>query len=192
MSERGPDFDELVGAVEPGERERLLRVHEALLAAGPPPELAAGAAAPATDAAVRPLPRRRGALLALAAALGVLVFALGFLAGDRSDDPGIFDEISMAGTANAEGATASLVVFDLDGAGNWPMKVQVTGLPPAESGRPYELWLTQGGELVGLCGSFRVDTDGTAVVPMNAPWRLDEFDGWAVVEEGSQAPLLTT
>ena len=37
----GPDFDELVGGDDlPGpERERLQRVHELLVAAGPPPEL---------------------------------------------------------------------------------------------------------------------------------------------------------
>ena len=41
MSDRsGPDFDELIGnELEGDERERLLRVHELLIAAGPPPEL---------------------------------------------------------------------------------------------------------------------------------------------------------
>ena len=37
-----------------------------------------------------------------------------------------------------------------------------------------------------------METEGTTVVPMNAPWRFDEFDGWVVVEEGSEAPVLTT
>ena len=37
---RPPDFDELVGNVEePDERERLRRVHELLVEAGPPPDL---------------------------------------------------------------------------------------------------------------------------------------------------------
>ncbi len=37
---RGPDFDDLVGTdVEQAERERLRRVHDLLLEAGPPPEL---------------------------------------------------------------------------------------------------------------------------------------------------------
>jgi hypothetical protein len=191
MNRQGPDFDELVGAVEPDERARLLRVHEALLAAGPPPVLAPSTA-PRTEATVHPLPRRRGALLALAAALGVFAFALGFVSGDRLGDPGTFDRIAMTGTAEAEGATASLVVYDLDAAGNWPMEVRVSGLEPARSGRPYQLWATRGGDLTGFCGSFLVSEDGTAVVPMNAPFRLDEIDGWVVVEEGSKTPLLTT
>jgi hypothetical protein len=37
---RHPDFHELVGNdLDPAERERLERVHEMLIAAGPPPEL---------------------------------------------------------------------------------------------------------------------------------------------------------
>jgi len=27
---------------------------------------------------------------------------------------------------------------------------------------------------------------------MNAPYKFKEFDGWVVVEEGTQTPLLTT
>ena len=48
------------------------------------------------------------------------------------------------------------------------------------------------GEPDVLCGSFLTDADGTADVPMNAPWRLDQFDGWVVVEEGSEEPVLST
>ena len=36
---RGPEFDDLVGDVPADERERLLRVHEMLVQAGPPPEI---------------------------------------------------------------------------------------------------------------------------------------------------------
>jgi hypothetical protein len=197
VSERGPDFEAIVGAeLEPAERDRLLRVHEALVAAGPPPEAAANAVAPSTAEPVRLLPavprRRRGALVALAAAFGVLVFAVGAVVGNAWNDPGTFDTVTMTGTAEAAGASASLELFDLDDAGNWPMEVRVNGLAPSASGRPFELWLTRGGEPAALCGSFRVAPDGTAVVPMNAPYRLDDFDGWVVVVEGSQAPLLTT
>jgi hypothetical protein len=72
------------------------------------------------------------------------------------------------------------------------MEIRVRGLGPSASGRPYELWLTSGGEPGALCGSFLAEADGTTVVPMNAPYRLKEFDGWVVVEEGSTTPLLTT
>ena len=199
MSERGPDFEAIVGSdLESADRDRLLRVHEALVAAGPPPEAAAIASAPSTaqpePTRLRPVAprRRRGALVALAAAFGVLVFAVGAVVGSAWDDPGTFDTVTMTATPAAQGATASLELFDLDDAGNWPMEIRVSGLTPSASGRPFELWLTRGGEPAALCGSFRVAPDGTAVVPMNAPYRLDDFDGWVVVEEGSTAPLLTT
>jgi hypothetical protein len=100
--------------------------------------------------------------------------------------------VAMSGTAAAADATASLAVFDIDEAGNWPMEMTVRRLAPAASGRPYELWLTKDGKLAALCGGFLTDPDGTAIVPMNAPYRFTEFDGWVVVEEGSTTPLLTT
>jgi hypothetical protein len=99
---------------------------------------------------------------------------------------------TMTGTPAAAEATASLAVFDLDAAGNWPMELTVSGLPAAASGRPFELWLTRDGELAALCGGFFTDEDGWASVPMNAPYRFDDFDGWVIVEEGSERPLLTT
>jgi Anti-sigma-K factor rskA len=176
-----PDFDDLVGSdLEPEERARLERVHELLIAAGPPPE--------PIEAPVALRPRRRGALLALAATLAVAAFALGAaLTGPEVD----FTE-TMTGTAAASDARASLAIFELDEAGNWPMELTVSGLPPTASGRPYELWLTRGGEPAALCGAFLTSEDGSAVVPMNAPYRFDDYDGWVVVEEGSERPLLTT
>ena len=72
------------------------------------------------------------------------------------------------------------------------MELEVSGLSPAASGRPFELWLTRGGELGALCGSFLTNERGTASVPLNAPYRFSEFDGWVIVEEGSKEPLLTT
>jgi hypothetical protein len=190
MSERRPDFDELVGTDLPAaERERLFRVHELLLEAGPPPELAAVGAAPVAQ--MRPR-RRRGVLLALAAALAAAAFAVGAFVGDRAAGRDVDFEVAMQGTSAAPGANGTLTVFELDDAGNWPMEVAVEGLAPARSGRPYELWLARDGEPAVLCGSFRTDETGAASVPMNAPYKFREFDGWVVVEEGQQAPLLTT
>ncbi len=195
MSTHGPDFDELVGeGVDGHERARLLRVHELLVAAGPPPD-APQATPPSTTGQVVALARparRRGALLALAAALGLFLFAVGVVVGTSRDEPGTFDVVTMVGTPAAAGATGSIELFDADEAGNWPMEVSVAGLEPSGDGSTYELWLTSNGELAVLCGSFLTESDGTTVVPMNAPYRLTEFDGWIVVEEGTTTPLLTT
>ena len=184
---RRPDLDELVGAdLDPRERARLARVHELLLAAGPPPE-------PVAAARVElPGRRRRGALLALAAALAVAAFALGAALVDGSSERALDYETTLAGTAAAPDASASLLVFEIDDAGNWPMELRVEGLAPASSARPFELWLTRDGDLAALCGAFLTSPDGSAEVPLNAPYRFDDFDGWVVVERGTTMTLLTT
>ena len=187
MNERGPSFDDLVGTdLDPSERARLLRVHELLIKAGPPPELGAEA----TVVALHPR-RRRAALVAVAAALGLGLFAGGWVVGHRGG-PSTFAVVSMTGTAYTTGLRASITIFDVDDAGNWPMELAVEGLEPSADRRPYELWLTRKGELAALCGSFLAEADGRTVVPLNAPYRLKDYDGWVVVAEGSESPLLTT
>jgi len=192
MTSRPPEFDDLVGPeVDAAERDRLRRVHDLLVDAGPPPELTR-TSAPAIGAQVTPLrrpSRRHRVLLALAAALGVVaIFTLGLVVAG-GEDPSAERVVAMSGLA---GASASLEIFGADEAGNWPMLIDVEGLPPAREGRLYQLWLTRNGTPTALCGSFHTDDDGRAVVPMNAPWRLDDFDGWVVVEAGSTTPVLTT
>jgi hypothetical protein len=181
-----PDFDDLVGPdLDPAERARLERVHDLLVAAGPPPEQAA-----------RVLPfrprRRRGALLAIAAALAVAAFAVGAAVGNKTAGRSVDAYVTMSGVGASTDASARLTLFDVDAAGNWPMEVEVRGLAQPTSGRPYELWLTKGGRLAALCGTFLTNEYGAASVPMNAPYRFSDFDGWIVVEEGTKTPLLTT
>jgi len=181
-----PDFGDLVGRdIEEGERARLEHVHDLLVAAGPPPEYVV-----APPAQLRPR-RRRAALLAIAAALAVASFAAGAAVVDHWGGPNVDFTVTMTGTASATNATGSLVVFDIDAAGNWPMKLTVDGLPAPTGGKTFELWLTRDGKLAALCGSF-LTADGSAVVPLNAPYRFDEYDGWIVVQKGSDTPLLTT
>lgn len=187
MSERPPDFDDLVGPVDASERDRLERVHDMLVAAGPPPDLSPEleTAPSATDTPSR---RSRGTLLALAAALAAAAFALGvYIAQPAGPSPERV--VAMTG---AGGATASLEIFAIDEAGNWPMELHVDGLGESAGDRTYELWLTRRGKLKALCGGFLANDDGTADVPVNAPWKLSEFDGWVVVEAGSTTPLLST
>ena len=161
MSERPPDFDALVGdELDADERERLRRVHELLVAAGPPPD--APARAPVIPLARR---RRRGALLAVAAALAVAAFAVGVAVGDSRGETVDFT-ISMSGAADA---AATIDVFPKDEAGNWPMELEVDGLAPPREGRLYELWLTRGGEPYVLCGSFLTTEDGTRGDPDERP-----------------------
>ncbi|MDH4340275.1 MAG: hypothetical protein OEW47_07935 [Thermoleophilia bacterium] len=188
MNSQPPRFDELVGIdLDAAERDRLMRVHMLLVEAGPPPELEERA--PVVE--LRPRRSRRFAF-ALAAGLATAAFAAGALVGNRTAGPNVDFTYSMKGTPAASAASASLAVYDLDGGGNWPMEVTVRGLAPSASGNHYELWLTKDGKLAALCGYFRTDANGSAKVPMNAPYKFTDFDGWVVVEEGSRTPLLTT
>lgn len=197
MTERsGPDFDELVGTdLEADERARLLRVHELLIAAGPPAELPP-ALEPIEEAAtvvpLRPRPSRRRLAVAavLAAALAVMAFGLGFFVGDNGNAQAVQPErvIEMTG----QDARASLAILPADEAGNWPMRMTVQGLPPLEGGNQYELWLSRDGKPIEPCGTFVVHGEGRTVVTLNAPYKLKNFDGWVVTRRGSEETILET
>ena len=82
----GPDFDELIGGDVPAaEREQLLGAHEALLAAGPPPELPPGLEhAPDPEPKVSFLPkRRRYTAFAVAAAIALVALMGGYAFGQK-------------------------------------------------------------------------------------------------------------
>jgi hypothetical protein len=187
MSERRPDFRELVGEdVAPEERERLERVHDLLVSAGPPPELPPSLVQPDLDereeSVVSFLPRRRtGLLLGLAAAIALITFVGGFIAGRAKETyPTAFD-IPMHGTALASNASATIDVGELDSDGNWPLKVTVHGLKPLPRGEYYEMFLTRHGKRAATCGTFRLSSGGS--VRLNAPYNLSRFNGWIVTRE---------
>ena len=181
-----PDFRELVGDLPEEERARLERVHELLIAAGPPPELPPALVEPDLDPRdenVEFLPRRRaGFVLGIAAAVGVAAFLGGFLAG-RSKEPftQVFD-VPMQGTALASPASATIHVGKADEAGNWPLKVVVRGLKPLPKGQYYEMFLTKKHKPAATCGTFRIAQSGDSV-RLNAPYNFRSFDGWVVTRE---------
>jgi len=186
MSEK-PDFRELVGDDVSGEeRARLERVHDLLVAAGPPAELPPSLATPEPDLRdegnLAFLPRRRtGLLLGLAAALALTAFLGGFVAGRTRDAFPEAGRVAMHGTAQTAAANAVIRVGTADAAGNWPLQVSVHGLKPLPRGEYYEMFLTRDGKRVATCGTFRT-TDGDSVV-LNAPYDLRRFSGWVVTRE---------
>ena len=192
---RPPDLRDLVGADVPAdELARLVRVHEALVRAGPPPELPGELAhAPEPGATVAILPKRHWRpLAALAAALAIAAFGVGWLAASSGDSggesfPAIDFSVPMAGTPAAPNAVASISVAERDEAGNWPLRMTIRGLPAKAS---YELWLTKKGKLAALCGPFR--TDGDSIAYLNAPYRLRQYDGWVVTRASGKRFLLKT
>ncbi len=187
MSDRTPWFDDLVGADDP-ERARLLGVHDLLVAAGAPPELPPSLeTAPAEPhRAMHVLHRRRYTAVAATAIAATVLFGIGYAVGGRDAPASPVRTIAMSGPA---GATASIALLAEDTAGNWPMTLEVSGLPALPAGETYTLWLTRDGKLTESCGSFVVAA-GTTKVPLNAPYRLKQFDDWVIVRTGSTRPLL--
>lgn len=187
MSNGMPEFDDLVAADDP-ERARLLGVHDLLVAAGAPPELPPSLeTAPAEPHGTAGFLHRRryttGAAIAIAA---IVLFGIGYAVGGRDAPASPVQTIAMSGPA---GASASIALLAKDTAGNWPMTLEVAGLPALPEGETYTLWLTRDGALSESCGSFVV-ASGTTKVPLNAPYRLKQFDDWVIVRTGSTRPLL--
>jgi hypothetical protein len=185
-----PDLDSLLdGHVVGAERERLARVHEALVRAGPPPELPGSLAQPPVVAVHpvpaarrarrrrRPLPAAAAAALAVAAGTGAYVLASG-----PERPPRV---VAMQGTAAAPGARATLLIGARDAAGNWLLTMRVRGLPPLAAGAYYEMYLTRRGRIVVGCGTFKTHA-GTTVVRFDVPFRLGEYSGWVVRLERPQ------
>jgi Anti-sigma-K factor rskA len=197
------DLNELIGETSPDERERLQRVHDLLLEAGPPPELPPALAEAPVSVEPRQreeyswLPRRRsGRLLTLAVAGAAVVLAIGYLIGRHGASFQTDFSKTMHGTKASPNAAAVLDVGELDAAGNWPLKLTVSGLRTLPKGGYYELWLTKGGHLGASCGTFRVEP-GQTTVRLNAPYNFREYNGWIVVRKlpgkpESRVPLLST
>jgi hypothetical protein len=182
-----PDFRDLVGDdLSPEERDRLERVHELLVTAGPPPELPPALVDPTTqlDAPVVQLPRRRiGAVIALAAALALAALLGGFIAGNHHGQSfSVFRSMPLHGVGAGRSASGTLDVGKLDQEGNWPLKLVVRHLPATPKNAYYEMFLTRHGKLAATCGTFAVKGQ-SASVRLNAPYNLTRFDGWVVVME---------
>jgi hypothetical protein len=187
---REPNFDELVGGddLSPEDAARLERVHNLLVTAGPPPELPPRLAdpepAPREDSPVAFLPRRRAGLaLALAAAIALVTFVGGFVAGQHRGAKFTTQfTVPMRGTAIASNASAVIRIGNDDSNGNWPLKVVVHGLRPLPEGQFYEMYLTRHGKRVATCGTFRLSNGDS--VRLNAPYNLRSYTGWVVTREG--------
>ena len=197
MTDR-PDFDDLVEGTSPEERERLRRVHDLLVAAGPPPELPPALAKPPPERRERApflttLPRRRiGATVTAAIGLAAAAFGIGYLVGagnettSRAEFTTVFTLEMKRTSAAREGAAAVLRIGKKAEGGNIPLAVAASGLDPVPEGGYYELWLTkktgktQKREV--SCGTF-IASDRDISVRLNAPYTLEPgFNGWIITK----------
>jgi hypothetical protein len=185
-------FDDLIGGegLSAEQEARLRRVHDLLVQAGPPPDLPPALERPAAlGEAVEPpeIPvlfrRRRGlaAVLALAAALAV--FAGGYAFGHSKSKTAAFVSERAVPMHGALDTTAVIRLGKADDVGNWPMLVEITGLPEQnDRAAYYELWLTRNDKPVAPCGAFRVHGKTTRV-RFTVPYRLRGYDGWVVTAQ---------
>jgi hypothetical protein len=184
------DFRDLIDAdgLDPEEEARLRHVHDLLVQAGPPPDLppALEQAPDEQEAEIVQfplLPRRRWAVAAVAAAtLALLAFGGGYLTG-HSKGRTSFDTSRVVPMHGQGEELALLRVAKPDSAGNWPMQLEVTGLPQqADQNAYYELWLTKNGKPAEPCGTFRVHAKTTRV-RFTVPYSFDGVDGWVITKQ---------
>ena len=181
----GPDFRELVGDDLPGEeRARLQRVHDQLVAAGPPPELPPALQdPPVAGGNVSWLPRRRlGASLVLAAALALAAFAAGFLLGNGRDSDASAFKPEKTVLLGAQDQTVVVRVGKPDDAGNRSMLVTVEGLRRLPERDYYSLFMTRKGKPVATCGTFKVSGTERQSVRFTVAYDFDRYDGLMLTE----------
>ncbi len=185
------DFDQLVDltGLRPEDRSRLRRVHEMLVAAGPPAELPSALALPpaemtaATEATVIPFPARRraGAAILIAATVAAACFGGGYVLANQTHSSAtrVFRVVQLEGQQNSE---AALRVGSADGNGNWPVQLTVNGLKPLPSTERYYLMVWQGGRPVALCGGFEVGGSGPTTVSFNVAYKITKSTRWVVTQ----------
>ena len=178
-----PEFRDLVGeGLPPEERERLERVHEMLIAAGPPPELPPALEEPpdgrgnVRELEPMGLPRRRiGAALALAAAIALLAFLGGYLIGYKHTSNS-FESVRTVALTNDQ-AQATVRFGARDANGNTPMLLKVEGLKKLPASDYYVLYMTKNGKPVVVCGSFNVRGPRSTTLRFPVAYDPSNFDG---------------
>ena len=188
---RTPNFDELVGTdLDREERDRLEHVHDLLVMAGPPAELAPELERGPTLAMTLGGRRnrhvvRRMALLA-AAIIGAPARLPRRLRHREQRRRRAVGRAHAEARRNAAGAERARVAARRERrpAGNWPMTLSATGLAKLPPHGYYEVFLTRNGKIWAPCGTFRVQSATTAVsVELNAPYDLHRGDGWVVTRQ---------
>jgi hypothetical protein len=191
---RPRDLDELIPADTPGEeRQRLQRAHDLLLQAGPPPELSPGLEAGPNLGLTFDRRRRAAkskAMVLLAAAIAIaLVFIGGYAVGSGKHTTTTSKvrpvrAQALKGTPLAPGAEATIQVWHSH-AGNWPMTLDVVGLPKLPARQYYYVYLVRQGKAVAPCGIFRItEPDASLVLSLSAPYPLHRGDSWVVTRPG--------
>jgi hypothetical protein len=113
-----------------------------------------------------------------------LGFLGGYLAGNRGGGLASGTTLRLAGTSVDPSALASLRILPADEAGNWPMQLNVTGLPKMPPHGYYAVFLVRNGKIYAPCGTFVVaGADHGTSVRLNAPYELKHGDTWVITKQ---------
>ena len=190
MSDRDPEFDELVGDARPAERSAARRARAA--DRGRPAARAPARAEESPRAAenVYPLfPRRYRAPRRLSPPLPRRPrSASATSSGARR--PTQERIVGMAAAGGAATLARRWRSSTDDEAGNWPMELTVRGLPRCGV-IGVRAVADEEGQARRPVRRLPVASD-TTEVPLNAPYRLKDYDGWVIVRTGTTTPVLTT
>ena len=178
MKGKFEDLVDLTGLSQEDE-SKLRRVHEMLVAAGPPTDLPVELSKPvAVEGEVVSLEEhrsRRRPLVALlvAATVAVACFAGGYVLATqvRSGSSAIEAVRVVPLQGVQQNSFASLRVGSSDENGNWPIQLTVNGLPQLQSKGRYYLMVWQNGKPVALCGAFEVARTGRPRSASTSPTR---------------------
>lgn len=199
---RPPDLRDLIGD-EGDTDERLARVHELLLDAGPPPDAVPRSPHVGGRVFRARTRRRRWTELALAAALAAVALAVGFAVGSRGSAFEPVATVAMHGVSPVAEASAELAVGKPDESGNIALEMDVKRLPQLPQGGWYELFLSKNGVIGASCGTFVTAGDETTVrlgvgYDLRRWRKAGLYDGWVVTAHVPGKPgsgeriLLTT
>ncbi len=183
------DFDQLVDLADlsPEEQARLRRVHEMLVAAGPPPELPGELSQPPAEVGgeVVPLaPRRKRAPVAgilIAAAVAAACFGGGYVLANQAHSSAIH-AVRVVPMSGQQNSFASLRVGSADKSGNWPIQLTVNGLKPLDDKSRYYLMVWRNGKPAAFCGTFEVNKGGPTTVTFNVAYGITSHTRWVVTK----------
>jgi hypothetical protein len=182
------DLEQIVdlAGLDPSDQARLRRVHDLLVAVGPPAELPAALlaapSAPVADVVSLTSRRRRPTVVVLlAAAVAAACFGTGYVIANEAhtSSPRALEVVSLQGQQNS---FASLRVSPADANGNWPVQLTVTGLPQLSNNARYVLMLWKNGKPSSLCGMFEVGKSGATTVAFSVPYAITKSTRFVVTE----------
>jgi hypothetical protein len=185
------DFEDLVdlSGLSDEDETRLRRVHEMLVAAGPPADLPVELSKPVAVAGAEVVSleehrsrRRPVVALLVAATVAVACFGGGYLLATQAHSGksaiDVVRVVPMQGVQ--QNSFASLRVGASDQNGNWPIQLTVNGLPQLQDKESYYLMVWQDGKPVSFCGAFEVAGHGSTTVTFNVAYKITKDTRWVV------------